>query len=119
MQRSFVGSPWLCQGLRCLDWMTVVERKRDKPRRGLSLSSFQYCHLERRERTRARVRSRSRKTPSSPASAVAPEGRSYHALVRTSSWAELPPICSPRPADAGSLDCARSSAERTIFLRSG
>jgi hypothetical protein len=65
---SFVGSPWLCQGLRCLRMTAFRGRMRpfdnsseDEAVR-LMVSSFQNCHLERRERTRLRVCSRSRKT---------------------------------------------------------
>jgi hypothetical protein len=70
---SFVGSPWLCQGLRCLRMTAFWGRMRpfdnsseDEAVR-LLLSSFQNCHLERRERTRLRVCSRSRKTSCLPA----------------------------------------------------
>jgi hypothetical protein len=65
---SFVGSPWLCQGLRCLRMTAFRGRMRpfdnsceDEAVR-LMVSFFQSCHLERRERTRLRVCSRSRKT---------------------------------------------------------
>jgi len=83
-------------------WAKTVVRQLIRRRGlGLLLSYFQSCHRERRERTRARVRSWSRKTPSTPASALAPERHSRCALVRTSSQAELPSISLRVPADAG------------------
>jgi len=74
---SFVGSPWLCQGLRCLRMTAFRGRMRpfdnsceDEAVR-LKVSSFQSCHLERRERARSRVCSRSGKPAICPRDGLA------------------------------------------------
>jgi hypothetical protein len=106
VQGSFVGSPWLCQGLRCLRMTAFRGRMRsfdnsceDEAVR-LLVSSFQSCHLERRERTRSRVRSRSRKT------CYLPVRRTCRRVIAAECWQKAGPSTPqdrPRADDLAAL----------------
>ena len=104
---SFVGSPWLCQGLRCLRMTAFRGRMRsfdnsceDEAVR-LLVSSFQSCHLERRERTRLRVCSRSRKT------CCLPVRRTCRRVIAAGRWQKSRSLDSARSSASGRSCCAR------------
>jgi hypothetical protein len=104
---SFVGSPWLCQGLRCLRMTAFRGRMRpfdnsseDEAVR-LMVSSFQNCHLERRERTRLRVCSRSRKT------CYLPMRRTCRRVIAAECRQKSRSLDSARSSASGRSCCAR------------